>query len=213
MKDLLILDFDGVVLKADELYYQIAKNEFFMNRSDHYPISKDRISEAISTGGEKLFRAVIGRENFSKADINIFRRAQVDCFSKENHLFLVLNDIENICNDYKNGICICSNKPDWIIKEILIKSNMLGFFNGIYGLDGPYKTKPSPDHILYAVKKHNSKINSVDFVGDANTDWLAAKDSGCNFIFAAYGYGPKPTKLPKSVKTILMFSDLCKIRC
>ena len=121
MKDLLILDFDGVVLKADELFYQIAKDNFFINRSDRYPISKVRMSEVISTGGEKLFKAVIGRENFTKDDVNIFRKAQVDCFNKENHLFSVLSDIENIYNDYKNGICICSNKPDWIIKEILIK--------------------------------------------------------------------------------------------
>jgi|APSaa5957512535_1039671.scaffolds.fasta_scaffold04787_8 phosphoglycolate phosphatase-like HAD superfamily hydrolase len=210
MKDLLILDFDGVVLKADELFYQIAKDNFFINRSDRYPISKVRMSEVISTGGEKLFKAVIGRENFTKDDVNIFRKAQVDCFNKENHLFSVLSDIENIYNDYKNGICICSNKPDWIIKEILIKSDMSKFIDGVYGLDGPYKRKPSPDHILHAVKKHSSRVDKVDFVGDSNVDWLAAKNSGCNFIFAEYGYGPKPATLPKGVKTISLFSDLCK---
>ena len=68
--------------------------------------------------------------------------------------------------------------------------------------------KPYPDQIIKALKIKKTLNKNAVYVGDTKIDYLAAKKSFVNFIFAKYGYGKIKNK---NLKYISSFEELKKI--
>ena len=71
-----------------------------------------------------------------------------------------------------------------------------------------FKGKPFPDQIFRAIKKTKIVPSKIFYIGDMYVDYLTAKNSKINFIFAKYGY-EKRTKSYKN--TINAFPNLPKV--
>ena len=57
-----------------------------------------------------------------------------------------------------------------------------------------YRGKPAPDHLLLAMAEAGEDPKDSLFVGDMETDWIAACRAGIDHVHAAWGYGdPLPT--------------------
>lgn len=75
-------------------------------------------------------------------------------------------------------------------------------------LGPPYKPHPRP--LLHALSLLGSAPGpSAAYVGDLEVDARAARNAGIGFIWASYGYAPKPVNDCDAV--IQRFSDLLKI--
>ena len=59
--DLVILDMDGVILKSDLLYFEIAKK---INSK----VNQIKLSSSISQGGQVLFKSIFG-DNYTQENI------------------------------------------------------------------------------------------------------------------------------------------------
>lgn len=53
------------------------------------------------------------------------------------------------------------------------------------------KGKPYPDQINSILAKLNVKKSDCVYIGDMKTDYLTAKNSGIDFIYAEWGYGKR----------------------
>lgn len=83
--------------------------------------------------------------------------------------------LENGTSKYK--CFIVSATPQREIEEILQKRNIRHFFKAVYG--SPFKKMDAVKDIL--VKEAVEPVNAV-YIGDALSDYIAAKDNSVNFI-------------------------------
>lgn len=97
------------------------------------------------------------------------------------------------CSQY-----ICTGTPEVEIIEILESRNLTSFFKGIYG--SPKTKTQIINHILVAT---GYKAEEGIFLGDAMTDYKAAKECGMPFI----GIKSNDTVFPKGTIVIEDFTD------
>lgn len=74
-------------------------------------------------------------------------------------------------------IFVISGTPEAELHEVIKRRNMSHYFEETLG--SPTK---KPEHIRFLVQKYNLKIQDCVFIGDALTDYDAAKETGMNFI-------------------------------
>jgi HAD superfamily hydrolase (TIGR01549 family) len=181
-KGLLVFDVDGVLLKSDVLYCDIAKVCF-----SHY-VSEADMGPNVTKGGQALFDTVVGRKA-EQVDIEKFRAAQISNFDPKRHLY---NDIEETLSKLmrNNWLAIVSNKPENIINTILHKAKLKDYFIAVVGLDSGFTPKPAPDGINHI--KTLCKYDRLVYVGDAYSDFVAAQSAGAEFIYCKYGFDFEP---------------------
>ena len=63
--------------------------------------------------------------------------------------------------------------------------------------------KPYPDQILNIINKFSLEPKECVYIGDTKVDQLSAKAAEIDFLFAKWGYGPKPTENYKEINHII----------
>lgn len=181
-KGLIVFDVDGVLLQSELLYSDIAQKCF------NHRISEHDMGTYVTKGGQALFDAVAGRRA-ERVDIEKFRAAQVEMFDATRHLY---NNVEETLSELanKNWLAIVSNKPENIIHQILKHGDLGDHFFSIVGLDSGFKPKPEPDGINYV--KSLRKYSRLVYVGDAYSDFVAAKAASAEFVYCSYGFDFDP---------------------
>ena len=87
--------------------------------------------------------------------------------------------------DRDTSMAVVSNLPRWFVEPLLEHFNLVPFFKiSIY-----CARKPSPSGLLSAAQGLAVPIgNGIFYVGDLQSDALAAKAAGFSFVWASYGY-------------------------
>ena len=90
----------------------------------------------------------------------------------------------------KYKLAIVTSKDKTRTKKLLKEFNLK--FKVIVSPSNNLKGKPYPDQILKALKlsRIKNKRNAV-YVGDTKIDYMAAKNSGINYVHAQYGFRTK----------------------
>jgi len=83
---------------------------------------------------------------------------------------------------------IISGTPDNELKEVVRRRNMADYFKEILG-----SPKQKPEHIRWIVEHYGLETKNCFFIGDALTDYHAARDTGMPFI-GIQGEVPFPEK-------------------
>ena len=83
-------------------------------------------------------------------------------------------------------LAIVTSKPKERTDLIL---NRLPFFDFVSCPSESLNGKPSPDQMLYTLKKLRLNPDEVVYVGDMKTDYDCADAAGVKFVHAKYGYG------------------------
>lgn len=199
---LILFDLDGVLIdskKNMEIAWYGVKKKFnirksFKEYSKHIGLPFDKILKKINIhSNHKKIQAEykkISEQNFNK--IKIYTGVKATIF------FLLKNKISI-------GI-VTSKDRDRTIK--VLKKFNINLFNIIVCPKKNLRGKPNPDQINYAIKRMKSKCENTVYLGDMYVDYLAAKYSRIDFIFANYGYGKKKFSYKTTINKI---SDLKKI--
>lgn len=197
-KNLIIFDVDGVFLKSDVLYSDIAREYF------KHEITPTQMRPYITKGGTPLFNAITGKRA-SKKDIATFREAQINIFKPKRHLYV---NTTQVMMELKinNILAIVSNKPERIIREILEISKMSEMFLSVIGLDSGFAPKPSPDGIIVTKNKFPSEKNW--YIGDAHTDYIAATAAATDFIYCTHGFDPEPILHRKKINHLAEIKEV-----
>lgn len=179
-KPVLLFDFDGTVMDTQDLILETFTQVFKNNKPEHELTE----AELYSFLGPTL------HDSFSR----FFPEAQVDDLIAEyrklnleihdqyvkpmDHVMEVLQDLKD--KGYQMGIV--SSKLQEPILYAMEMTNMMDFFEVVYGMDDYDKVKPDPDGILKAMKDNYYDRSSFIYLGDTVTDIIAGKAAGAYTI-------------------------------
>jgi phosphoglycolate phosphatase len=91
------------------------------------------------------------------------------------------------------ALAICTNKPRLTTDPTLAALGWTDRFDRVLCPDDVPRPKPAPDMLLTALEHLGVDGGEAAYVGDSDTDSLAAHAAGLPFAFAAWGYGaPRP---------------------
>jgi 2-phosphoglycolate phosphatase len=92
---------------------------------------------------------------------------------------------------------IITSKPTWLAQPIIEHFKLDKRAASIVMGDTVSKTKPDPMPLLYACERARILPSHATYVGDLETDIIAAKASGMKSIGVTYGYHPPETDFQK----------------
>ena len=199
---LVIFDVDGVIVKSDILYYEIAEKH-------NTNLDQEELSHKISQSGEELFSYIFG-ENYTDINVKWFRKMQKELFEPNKHLYSGINDIIKDISKYYR-LAIVSNKPEAIIREMLSVSNIIDSFEKIIGRDTGYPIKPNPDGIKYLLKDFQIDNKSVIYFGDSPTDYEACKSAQVSFAHCKYGFDTNIIPCDYELEDINQIKDILNL--
>ena len=183
--NLVILDMDGVILKSDLLYYEIAKK---INTE----VKLMEISNNITNGGQALFRSIFGNK-YTEEDIIWFREMQVKVFNPNIHLYSnIVKIVMDISRGYK--LAMVSNKPISCIKGILQQVCVYDKFDVVVGRDSGLAIKPKPDGINHVLQIMKVDKNEALYLGDSKSDYDACLKADIAFAHCKYGFDTSSIK-------------------
>ncbi len=200
MIELIILDFDGIILESVQ-----AKTEAFRKL---FSFSPEHVDEIVrfhkENGGMSRY------DKFRYFYTNILKEELTDNRMEElsKHFGDIVYD-EVIKSPFVKGagelirsasekvpLYVVSATPAGELKKIISERGLESYFSGVFGSPGAKK-----DHIVHILEKEGVDPEKALFVGDARNDWEAAKAAGVKFIGRVYKDVPD------------MLSDLPDIEC
>ncbi|MCB2096002.1 MAG: HAD-IA family hydrolase [Parvularculaceae bacterium] len=102
-------------------------------------------------------------------------------------------------------IVICTNKRERLARRLIAALNLESRFDLIVGPDTAGAAKPDPRPVHWCLEKTNA--NSGVFIGDSDTDILAAEAASLPCLINEGGYGP----LDEREKAFALLSDYAEL--
>ena len=182
---LIIFDMDGVILKSDLLYFEIAK---MINTK----VNLTEVSSNISRGGHALFKSIFG-DTYTEENIIWFREMQIKVFNPNIHLYDdIVKIVMDISRNYK--LAMVSNKPISCIKGILKQVYVYDGFDVVVGRDSGWAIKPNPDGINHVLQIMEVDKNEALYLGDSKSDYDACLKADIAFAHCKYGFDTSSVK-------------------
>lgn len=178
----IFFDFDGVIVESTDI-----KTDAFTKLFEHegkciveqvvnYHLANMGVSryEKFRFIYQNILKRSLGEIEFDLL-CNRFANLVVDGVIKAPYVDGVLGFLKNYASIYQ--CFVVSATPQMEIDYIILERNIHHFFKGIYGAP----TRKS-DAVRETLGKEQIEPDNAVFVGDAMSDYWAAKDNGVNFI-------------------------------
>lgn len=181
--DAIFFDWDGVITDSVNI-----KTDSFYDMFQPYgkDIQEKVKAHHLQNGGMSRFEKFrIYYNDFLGIKINEKKIAELSeqfsklVKSKVANAAFINGAVETIKNEYKKGtlLFVVSGTPTNEMIEIAVNKGLADYFKEICG--SPKKKAPWVKELL---KKYNLKPQNCLFIGDAMTDYNAAKECGVNFL-------------------------------
>lgn len=178
----IIFDFDGVISESVDV-----KTKAFSKIYSDYgkDIVEKVVSHHMSNGGMSRYKkfkyyhkAFLGKELNKEELIQITNKFSELVLQKVIDAPYVPGAINFIKNNYKKyKLFISTGTPQNEINDILLKKRIKKYFVSIYG-----SPTNKTEHIKDIIQKTGYKKDEVIFIGDADTDIVAAKNYNIHII-------------------------------
>jgi len=109
------------------------------------------------------------------------------------------------------SMAVCTNKQEYLAKDLLKKLNMINYFEYVAGHDTLPFCKPDPRHLTDVVKIIGGDLKKTIMVGDSEVDAMSAHNAKIPFVLVKNGYTEKSEKEIKHDKLISNFINFEKI--
>ena len=200
MKKLILFDFDGVLFdskKNMELSWRAVMKKFL--------IKKNFLNYSLHVGlpFRKILKELGIVNNYKKIE-DFYQKNSIKHINKIKPYPGVIKTLKKFKNK-KFFFGIWTSK-DFLRVNMLLKKYKLNF-NVILTPKKGIRGKPHPDQVKKCLNYLKMSNKEVFYVGDMETDRLAATNAKINFIFASYGFG----KLKKNNKKIIQIDRFDKI--
>ena len=141
---------------------------------------------------KEMVTGILPYENMGDIEkiLNNFRKHYDQCGFKISELFPYFINILKILEIAEKKIFIVTNKPSYVTKKILSLHKIDEFFLECVSVDKKSNLKKSKSTIINRIIA-NQKLNISKsiFIGDTMDDFIAAKNSGIDYLNYNNGYG------------------------
>jgi len=107
---------------------------------------------------------------------------------------------------YRVGIC--TNKPEGLAQELLIRLGVRDAFHALVGADTLAVRKPDPLALMAAVERAGGDIRRACLVGDTATDHRTARAAGVPSVLVTFGPGAQAVRELMPDALLQHFDDL-----
>ena len=101
-------------------------------------------------------------------------------------------------------MAICTNKQERLANDLLIKLDLMKYFDFVAGSDTFDFNKPDARHLTNVVEILEGNLKKTIMVGDSEVDEMAAINAKLPFILIEDGY---TGKIPKEIKHDYLIKD------
>jgi len=188
-----IIDLDGTLLDTAGDFHA-AVNRMRAD-FDLPPLALDTIVSFVGKGSENLIRQVLAQgldadtaERQFDAALACYQRHYADI--NGSHVALYPEVISGLTALRAHGLrlaCV-TNKPFGFALALLRQTDLLGYFEVVYGGDSLPTRKPDPGPLLQVCADFGLAPEQVVAIGDSSNDALAARAAGCRVLNVPYGY-------------------------
>ena len=198
----IIFDLDGTLVDtAPDL---MNAHNYVMKKFGYETKSTDDIRKLVGKGTKSLIgRSVWGQakkelgkindDKIKKEMITEFINFYAKNIANESKLVNGALDFLKWCKKKNISLGICTNKQDYLAKDLLKKINVYDYFEYIAGSDTFDYRKPDPRHLTNVIEIMQGDLNKSLMIGDSETDASTAKSANIPFILIENGYTEKKT--------------------
>lgn len=182
-KKVLIFDVDGVLIDSKKNMELSWKRVQEVHR-----LENKKFKEYFRNIGRPFYdilKIMKINKNFEKIKISYQKESL-----KQKKQIQYFKDVKNILKKLKSKnfiLTILTSKDIKRTKNFL--KNQIKYFSLIECNNDSIKGKPHPDQILKIISKLKVSQSDCVYIGDTNIDYLTAKNSKIDFVFAEWGYG------------------------
>ena len=199
----IIFDLDGTLVDtAPDL---MNAHNYVMKKFGYETKSTDDIRKLVGKGTKSLIgRSVWGQakkelgkindDKIKKEMITEFINFYAKNIANESKLVNGALDFLNWCKKKNISLGICTNKQDYLAKDLLKKINVYDYFEYIAGSNTFEYCKPDPRHLTSVIEIMQGDLNKSLMIGDSETDSSTAKAADIPFILLEDGYTEKKVK-------------------
>jgi HAD superfamily hydrolase (TIGR01549 family) len=181
MTEAIIFDFDGVLVESTEI-----KTEAFRRLFSGYP---DKVHEIVEYHKMNMgisryvkfryfYESILGKELSRDKEIELGKKFSQVVLERIAKAPFVTGALDFLDNHYKKTpLFIASGTPHEELYYIIKKRGISHYFKEIHGTP-----RKKPEIIVDILSRYSWRASDVIFVGDAESDLKAARESGVCFI-------------------------------
>ena len=162
---------------------------------------------------QRSFKEKINDENLKKNMTKEFIDYYSKNIDKNSKPIKGLIDFLKWAKSKKIIMAICTNKQERLANDLLIKLDLIKYFDFVAGSDTFDFNKPDARHLTNVVEILEGNLKKTIMVGDSEVDELAAINAQLPFILIEGGYtGKTPTEIKHDflIKDFVNFEKIVK---
>lgn len=182
MSSLVIMDFDGVIIDTEYVWYQIFV-EWFKENFD-YTLSEEEFMMSIGADAYILFDYLREKKNID-VDLDTFKKETQDLFIEKSKNLPLIDGVESFIKQVKNDGWTLSlatsatrEKPLYHLKRL----DLLDYFDYLVTADLVENIKPEPDLFLKAIDLAGVDKKDAVIIEDSKNGLIAGIRAGIDVI-------------------------------
>ncbi len=195
-----LFDLDGTLVDtAPDL---MRAHNHVMKKFGYPTKSTEEIRNLVGKGaGVMIGRSIWGqaKKEFGKVNDENTKKEMVKEFVKfygkniinDSTLINGVKEFLKWCKDNNISMAVCTNKQEYLSKDLLKKIGIYDYFEYVAGSDTFDYCKPDPRHLTSVVEILDGNIKKTIMIGDSETDANAAKAAEIPIILLKDGYTEK----------------------
>ena len=209
MKNFVVLDLDGTILDTLEGITK-AVNKALKFYNYDYEYDRATVKTFIGNGARRLFLLATKQKEFN---IELEKQYVKFCefYEEEQYVSKPYKGVKETLkklNDLNIGIIVYSNKPNFLLQNVMKSCFPEINFLALQGQVEEYPVKPDVTLLNKILKEHKLyNINGL-YVGDSYVDNLTAMNAQMDFLFCNYGYAKDGDNLKILGSEISNFSEI-----
>jgi phosphoglycolate phosphatase len=182
--NLFLFDLDGTLIDSAQDISNSANT--ILEEISIGPLTEDDIRPLIGLPAAEIFRFA-GIEDGEYVDSLVvrFRQHLAETGGSPKIVYPGVVEALNTLKERHFILNVVTNKPTYLAKLVLERSQIHEFFSHIQGADG-IDPKPSPTGINLCIDSAGSSPDKTVMIGDSHVDIQAAKAAGCMSVGVVY---------------------------
>ncbi|WP_188455489.1 HAD family hydrolase [Virgibacillus oceani] len=177
-----IMDFDGVIIDTEVIWYEVYKDWFHVKKNYELAISEFLV--CVGSNYKALFRELEKTKEIYVDEDEFFADTMGMFMDRSNHLPAKEGVIEFIESIKKQNLILLlatsskRKKPETHLKRL----GLINYFDSLITADDVKRIKPFPDLFNLALKTHHVENDAAIVIEDSNNGLIAANKAGIKTI-------------------------------